>query len=107
MIAELLPHTQELVFSGHGAALLELLDRITPKQITDADQLNELGRAFYYLSAFTHSFEFKRASLAIAERTGDVPLRARALAAPYYELARESSVKVLERQRSRARLETQ
>ncbi len=106
MIAELLPHMQELVFSRHGAALLQLLDRITPKQVTDADQLNELGRAFYHPSAFTQSLEFKTRQSG-HRRTGDVALQARALAAPYYELARESSLKGLERQRSRACLETQ
>lgn len=78
MLRELLPRSQELIFGGHGAALLQLIDQLSPKGLNDAGQLNELGRTFYHLSAFARALEFNRASMAIAEEQGDVLQQAKA-----------------------------
>lgn len=78
MLGEVLPRSQELIFGGHGAALLQLVDHLSEKELADPAQLNELGRIFYHLSSFGRALEFNRACLAIAERLGDILLQAKA-----------------------------
>lgn len=78
MLGELLPRSEELIFGGHGAAYLQLIEHLAPTDLTNAAQLNEVGRAFYHLSCFARALDFNRASLASAERAGDVLLQAKA-----------------------------
>lgn len=78
MLSELSPRALELISGGHGAALLELLENLTPNQFEDPGRLNEMGRMFYHLSDLQKSLEFNRASLELAEANNDIPAQAKA-----------------------------